>query len=581
MLTRKTSKYGEVKISINDNGYFFIIYQRMYFSVTPDRRYMEYRFGENIHPLDFLFRDFHIYTRQIDDNYNEASGHLLMVRKKAMFYILKCLTLHSIEEDIPLMQLLRKGYETTIRTFYQEHGDKIPYVNKLFKKQFEEIPFLYNIKTSLLAFDQGTGKTITSATVAQLLPGRVLVICPINAKSSWVSDLVKKWGFDPSIIYSIRKNKGLYILDNFKFVVIHYEEAKKYQERLCNYCFDTIVLDEVHNIKNRDSAKSKSVSAIVGAQRERNPESRVMMLSGTPYKNSITDFIAYLKIDNHPMGRVITHFKKNYCAHTGNSKRRIAINKKGASEFYGRMANLMTRVKKEDIAEMKGKIIHNHYIDSEDIWDTYSQALEEIGLEQSDLSREQALKRMLRILALYKVPHCASFVNDDLLPNGKVVVFSMFVEPLEKLHEQFKSNSVLITGQVSQQDRLKRRFMFENDEKTEILFATLQVAGTGIDGLQNVCSQGVFLDLPFTPAEFFQGTDRLDRLGQNNLVLWYILTCVDTLDEVLSNIIQSKKREHDALVEGKSIDVALETSFFETIIKEISKTKKEHEAITI
>jgi superfamily II DNA/RNA helicase len=48
---------------------------------------------------------------------------------------------------------------------------------------------------------------------------------------------------------------------------------------------------------------------------------------------------------------------------------------------------------------------------------------------------------------------------------------------------------------------------------TEILVATIQCAGTGIDGLQSVCNQAVFFQLPWTSTEFEQAIGRLDRDG--------------------------------------------------------------------
>ena len=99
--------------------------------------------------------------------------------------------------------------------------------------------------------------------------------------------------------------------------------------------------------------------------------------------------------------------------------------------------------------------------------------------------------------------------------------------------------------------------------------------------MQKCCSQGIFLDLPFTPAEFFQGTDRLDRIGQKEVVSWYLLTCVDTLDEVLSAIIKNKKHEQDAIVDGKSFDPVQGRAFFEVVMKEVAKKAKIHEAVAV
>ena len=48
---------------------------------------------------------------------------------------------------------------------------------------------------------------------------------------------------------------------------------------------------------------------------------------------------------------------------------------------------------------------------------------------------------------------------------------------------------------------------------TEVLVASVQCAGTGVDGLQSVCNKAVFFQLPWTSTEFEQSIGRLDRDG--------------------------------------------------------------------
>tara|TARA_Y100001968_G_scaffold192304_1_gene176199 strand:+ start:60 stop:629 length:570 start_codon:yes stop_codon:yes gene_type:complete len=49
--------------------------------------------------------------------------------------------------------------------------------------------------------------------------------------------------------------------------------------------------------------------------------------------------------------------------------------------------------------------------------------------------------------------------------------------------------------------------------KTEVLVASVQCAGTGVDGLQSVCNRAIFFQLPWTSTEFEQTIGRLDRDG--------------------------------------------------------------------
>ena len=49
--------------------------------------------------------------------------------------------------------------------------------------------------------------------------------------------------------------------------------------------------------------------------------------------------------------------------------------------------------------------------------------------------------------------------------------------------------------------------------QTEVLVASVQCAGTGVDGLQSVCNRAIFFQLPWTSTEFEQTIGRLDRDG--------------------------------------------------------------------
>ena len=58
-----------------------------------------------------------------------------------------------------------------------------------------------------------------------------------------------------------------------------------------------------------------------------------------------------------------------------------------------------------------------------------------------------------------------------------------------------------------------KRFFSSIPSSTKVLIASIQCAGTGIDGLQSVCNNAIFFQLPWTSTEFEQAIGRLDRDG--------------------------------------------------------------------
>ena len=98
---------------------------------------------------------------------------------------------------------------------------------------------------------------------------------------------------------------------------------------------------------------------------------------------------------------------------------------------------------------------------------------------------------------------------------------------------------------------------------TNVLVASVQCAGTGVDGLQSVCNKAVFFQLPWTSTEFEQSIGRLDRDGSefNSIEVYLPLTninlpngeqwswCHSKLDRI-----KSKKDIAKAAVDGEIPD---------------------------
>ena len=100
---------------------------------------------------------------------------------------------------------------------------------------------------------------------------------------------------------------------------------------------------------------------------------------------------------------------------------------------------------------------------------------------------------------------------------------------------------------------------------SEVLVASVQCAGTGVDGLQSVCNRAVFFQLPWTSTEFEQSIGRLDRDGTDfeSVIVYLPITdialpngerwswCRSKLDRI-----ESKRDIAKAAVDGEIPDAA-------------------------
>lgn len=114
----------------------------------------------------------------------------------------------------------------------------------------------------------GLGKTITATAVASLFDHlRVLVICPKNLVSMW-KDYAHKYNV-PMEVLSITNARRL-------------SKMRRYQ---------LVIIDESHNLRNRDGQRYSMVKDYI-----RQNESRVIMLSATPYNKTYLDIANQLRL---------------------------------------------------------------------------------------------------------------------------------------------------------------------------------------------------------------------------------------------------------------------------------------------
>lgn len=136
------------------------------------------------------------------------------------------------------------------------------------------------------------------------------------------------------------------------------------------------------------------------------------------------------------------------------------------------------------------------------------------------------------------------------LAGRKLLLFASYRMTNRNLVEYLKPhNGVAIYGDITpnkQRDNLDR---FIEDPDCRVLIAQHQSAGYGIDGLQDVCSDVLFLESPLVPSQFHQAVARLYRQGQKHNVNVRIAIAENTIQVKLHRDLMSKD-ELANLVQG-------------------------------
>lgn len=199
-----------------------------------------------------------------------------------------------------------------------------------------------NQGSGLLLDFMGFGKTVQ--TLACIVTNRVrqkkngkrltdgsattLVVVPKSAATQWVEEVKRHTKPQLSVMLWTRQTeitRGSTLAADI--LVVTYEQVramhktKKASSLLFDVCYQRIVLDEAHRIKNRDSESFKACMSLNGKHR--------WALTGTPIPNGVHELYPLLKFIRHPSVKDFADFKLNYL-----TKRRGA-KPEGAAEYEG------------------------------------------------------------------------------------------------------------------------------------------------------------------------------------------------------------------------------------------------------
>ena len=121
---------------------------------------------------------------------------------------------------------------------------------------------------------------------------------------------------------------------------------------------------------------------------------------------------------------------------------------------------------------------------------------------------------------------------------NKVIIFTQFVEMAHILIDELKEyNPLLISGEVSSEDRQKVVELFTYDPKYKILVST----DAGAYGLNlQSASYIIMYDLPWSISKLTQREDRAHRIGQTKPVTVYTLVAKETVDEYIVKVLHAK-----------------------------------------
>ncbi|XP_072243275.1 DNA excision repair protein ERCC-6-like [Leuresthes tenuis] len=173
--------------------------------------------------------------------------------------------------------------------------------DKLYNYQRDGVSFLYglhrdNRKGGILADDMGLGKTIQiisflSGMYDNELIKHALLVMPTSLITNWIKEFAK-WtpGMRVKEFHGASKvertrslekvqRRGGVIITTYHMLMNNWQQLSSYQGR--EFCWDYVILDEAHKIKNTSTKTAKSAYAI--------PSKNRILLTGTPVQNNLRE----------------------------------------------------------------------------------------------------------------------------------------------------------------------------------------------------------------------------------------------------------------------------------------------------
>ncbi|PMP62896.1 MAG: ATP-dependent helicase [Sulfurihydrogenibium sp.] len=436
--------------------------------------------------------------------------------------------------------------------------------HKLFDYQIQGIKFLLSNKAALLADQMGTGKTVMTTTALRILfikglVKKALIVAPSNLLNVW-EEHIEKWA--PELKYitlndSKETRKLMYDVKSHVYIISYDTIKNDYKDSFPKLKaffkdLDIIILDEAHNIKNKETYKSKAIKTLSKEIKYR------WALSGTPLQNNIKEIISLLEF--------LLPEEKN-------------IEKNSIEEIKDKLKSIMLRrLKKDVLKELPEKLppeiekfelspiqkeYYEKYLNYEKnrLLDIYARFRYEknfpLMFKQNIIFSLQKLRQICNFPPdshhSPKANRLKEIVKELTEQKEKVVIFSNFIhEGIDKIYKNLieilpKKSIEVFHGSLSQKEKEIAVKRFMEDDECYVFLGSINAAGEGLTLTKS--SYLIFFDLHWNPAKVWQAEDRIHRIGQTKAVNIYNFITKNTVEEKILQKLEEKRKMINSLID--------------------------------
>ena len=426
-----------------------------------------------------------------------------------------------------------------------------------------------------------THNTVVALTAIANSSGKTVAVVPPSLKMIWAIEAERC--FPHLNVVTISGEKSAAIPEGDLLVIgdsIVSDRLKDIQKWGPN----NLIVDEAQRHKNFKAKRAKATLKISESIREN--DGMVILLTGTLAVNRADE--VWMPANIAGVARKITGSADYYAwlnkwcyvdempVEQWRNKKKVTVwvkipkgakNPEGLHEALRSTAYI--RVEREDALDMPDKVFAYHSLkgDKENmknynfISKDFEKWLMEQGGEEAVEKAGGAIKlvqlgKLIEAAGLAKIKSSAEYISALVEEGEQVVVMGHHKNVVRGLKEELKGlgiDSVLFYGEMNDAEKRESYRSFKAGEVPVFIGNTVS-AGTGLN-LEN-SAELVFVQLPWSPGDFVQASDRIYRVTQTRKCTIHILSTAGTIDEHVSKVLKEKSKIVDAINAGKIADDA-------------------------
>jgi SNF2 family DNA or RNA helicase len=453
---------------------------------------------------------------------------------------------------------LPKGLNAKLRD-YQKDG--LNWLNFLWEYSFGGI----------LADDMGLGKTIQ--TLSHLLRLKEanklqtsLIVVPTSLLANWKNEIKE---FTPALskvlLYGNDREYIFNKMDKFDIIITTYAVLTRDIDKLKEFEFDYIILDEAQKIKNPRAKVSMAVKLLKSKHK--------LALSGTPIENHLGEiwsifsfvmpgFLGNYKFFKEYFQNPIEKEKDFARQHLLHRKLKPFILRRTKENVVKELPPKTEIIKYTQFGEKQAKLYETIRITMEE---KVKEAIANKGLNASHLTILDALLKLRqvccdpRLLKLNKDIHESAKLDlfleiiDELLEEDrKILVFSQFTSMLAIIEKELQIREieyVKLTGATKNREKVINEF---KNSGVKIFLISLKAGGVGLNLTE--ADTIIHYDPWWNPAVENQATDRAYRIGQDKPVFVYKLIVENTIEQKIIELQKKKANIQNSVYDENDVN---------------------------